>query len=85
MHTGISFFPQTSELVLSLSLMGTVVIHRLLPEHAKPLLRFDTGIEAGFIHFSHDGEMFVVSGKVRDSADEHRILIYRTLDLGINM
>lgn len=85
MHIGIMLFPQTSELVLSLDPSGIVVIHRLLPEQARPMLRFDTGIEEGYSHFSHDDSIFVISGKVRGTSDEQRILIYRTKDLGIGM
>lgn len=79
------FFPQSSDLVLSMTSTGTVMIHRLLPELAQLLLQFDTNIEEGTASFSHEGDMFVVSGKVLGSHEEHRILIYRTADLGIEI
>ena len=85
MHTAISFFPQNSDLVLSLTQMGTVMVHRLLPKQVKALLQFDTSIEGGFVDFSHDGSLFVVSGQVSGQTDGRRILIYKTENLGIDI
>ncbi|MCY4655688.1 MAG: hypothetical protein OXC80_02615 [Gammaproteobacteria bacterium] len=81
----VTFFPQSSDLVLSWTSSGTVMIHRLQPNLAQLLLQFDTNIEEGTFDFSHEGSMFVVSGKVPGSPKEHSILIYRTADLGIEM
>ena len=83
--TNLGFYPRSSDIIFSMNFSGVIMIHRLFPDSAHLLLEFNTGIEDGFFELSHDGSLLVVSGKLSNSATEHKIMVYQTKDFGIDL
>lgn len=73
----VEFFPETSDIVLSLTAQGELLVHRLKPDKAILLIKLKTGLERGYVAFSRDGKLLVLKGKVLGSEQDYRISVYR--------